>query len=151
VTIPKLTHTLQVMNFLQLLRIWEQAGVAVDAVVRESNVINVGRFVDEESIVMPLDGPTPRLLGLYCQSFRFDTRSVTAIVGMVRAEKVVFELDSVQLVEPGLVQYRVTTHEMWSVVATLVDLVESREQTAAVFALRFQVKGHDIGNIEGIA
>jgi hypothetical protein len=40
---------------------------------------------------------------------------------------------------------------MWPVVATLVDFVESREQTAAVFALRFQVKGHDIGDIEGIA
>jgi hypothetical protein len=100
VTIPKLTHTLQVMNLLQVLRLWEQVGVAVDAVVRESNVIDVGRFVDEGSIIMPLDRPTPCLLGLHCQSFRLDTRSVTAIVGMVRAEKVVFELDSVQLVEP---------------------------------------------------
>jgi hypothetical protein len=63
---------------------------------------------------------------------------------------VAFELNSVQLVEPGLVEPRVTTHEMWPVVATLVDLVEPREKTTAVFALRFQMKGHDIGNEEGI-
>jgi hypothetical protein len=121
-----LTHPLQVLNLLELLRVWEQGGVAVDAVVRERNVIDVGRFVHEESIVMPLDRPTPRLLCLHCQSFRFNTRSVTAIVGMVRAEKVVVGFNSVQLVEPGLVEHRVTTHEMWTVVATLVVLVEPR-------------------------
>ena len=134
------TNAFEMLDFRQPLHVGQQIGAAVDSVEGEGNVVDVGGLVEQLGVLTALHWPTPRLHRLDRQSLRFDTGTITAIVGMVRAEEVVFELDSVQLVESGLVQHRLPTHEVRSGSTARMDLAEAYEKANAAFALRCQVK-----------
>ena len=120
-----LTHTLEMLDFLQPAHVGEQVGAAVDSVVGEGNVVDVGGFVEQLCVLTALHRATSRLHRLDRQSLRFDTSTITAIVGMVRAEEMVLELDSVQLVESELIQHHLPAHKVRSVITALIDLAEA--------------------------